>query len=50
MLLISAFGRQKQVDLCGFKAHLLFRMTSKTDKATQRNIVLKPKTEQIPDL
>ena len=29
--LISALGRQKQVDLCEFKASLVYRMSSRTN-------------------
>lgn len=31
--------RQKQVDLCEFQASLIYRVSSKTAKATQRNSV-----------
>jgi hypothetical protein len=30
-------GRQRQVDLCEFKASLVYRASSRTAKATQRN-------------
>ena len=39
MTLISAFRRQKQADLCEFKAILVYRESSRTAKATQRNSV-----------
>jgi hypothetical protein len=41
MLLISAFGRQRQVDLYEFEASLVYRMSSRAAKATQRNPVSK---------
>ena len=37
--LISALRRQKQVGFCEFKASLLYRVSSKTAKAIQRNTV-----------
>ena len=38
--LIPAFGRQKQVDLCVFKASLVYRVSSRTGfKITDRNPV-----------
>jgi hypothetical protein len=39
MPLIPALGKQRQVDLCEFKPILVYRVSSKTDKATQRNPV-----------
>jgi hypothetical protein len=43
MLLIPALRRQrqKQVDLCEFETSLVYRGSSRTAKATQRNPVLK---------
>jgi hypothetical protein len=41
--------RQKQVDLCEFKASLV-RVSSRTARATQRNPVQKNKTKQTKDL
>jgi hypothetical protein len=38
--------RQRQVDLCEFKASLVYRVSSRTVKATQRNPVLKNKTNK----
>jgi hypothetical protein len=35
--LIPALRRQRQVDLSEFKANLVYRASSKTAKATQRN-------------
>ena len=42
MPLIPAFGRQRQADLCGFKANVIYKMSSRTARAvTQRNPVSK---------
>jgi hypothetical protein len=41
MPLILEFGRQKQVDLCEFRASLAYRVNSRTARTTQRNSVLK---------
>ena len=38
MPLIPAFRKQKQEDLCEFKASLVYRVSSRTAKATQRTI------------
>ena len=44
MPLIPALRRQRQVDLCKFKAHLLYRASSRTgSKKLQRNPVSKKK-------
>ena len=43
MPLIPAFGRQRQVDVCEFKASLVYRVSSRTTRATWRNPVLKNK-------
>ena len=45
--LISALGRQKQVDLCEFEASLAYRVSSRTVRDTQRNPVSKNKNEKI---
>jgi hypothetical protein len=37
--LIPALGRQRQVDLCGLEGSLIYRMSSKTARTTQRNPV-----------
>ena len=37
--LIPAFRRQRQVDLCEFKANLVYIVSSRTAGATQRNPV-----------
>ena len=40
--MIPALGRQRQVDLCEFKAGLVYRVSSRTVRAViQRNPVLK---------
>jgi hypothetical protein len=41
--LIPALERQRQTDLCGFEDSLIYRMSSRTAKATQRNLVKKKK-------
>jgi hypothetical protein len=41
MPLIPLFERQRQVDLCGFKASLDYRVSSIRGRATQRNPVSK---------
>ena len=45
MPLIPAL-RQRQVDLCEFEASLVYRVSSRTTKAIQRNPVLKNKARQ----
>ena len=44
--LIPALGRQRQEDLCEFRVSLVYRVSSKTSRATQRNPVLENKTKQ----
>ena len=39
--LIPALGRQKQEDLCELKASLVYRVSSRTVRTTQRNSVSK---------
>lgn len=39
MPLIPALGRQKQADLCEFEASLIYIESSRTTRATQRNLV-----------
>ena len=47
MLLIPAFGRERQVNLCEFKDSVVYRVSSSTASAvTQRNLVFKRKTKQ----
>jgi hypothetical protein len=41
MLLISARVRQRQADLCEFKASLVYRANSKVARGKQRNSVSK---------
>jgi hypothetical protein len=41
--LTPALRRQRQVDLCGFEASLVYRASSRTARATQRNPLLKKK-------
>ena len=41
MTLILALGRQRQVDLYKFEASLIYRVSSRTARATQRNPVFK---------
>ena len=43
MPLIPALWRQRQVDLCEFKDSLVYRVSFRTSRATQRNPVLKNK-------
>jgi hypothetical protein len=45
MLLISAFRRQRQAELCEFKVNLVYKMSSRTARATKRNPVLKKKNK-----
>jgi len=39
MALIPALGRQRQADLCEFGASLVYRESSRTARATQKNLV-----------
>jgi hypothetical protein len=50
MLLTPALGRQRQVDLCEFKNSLVYRVSSRTVRATQkkRNSVLKNRNQPNP--
>ena len=36
--MILALGKQRQVDLCEFKASLVYKVSSRTAKATWRNL------------
>jgi hypothetical protein len=38
---MPALRKPKQADLCEFKASLIYRASSRTARATQRNTVLK---------
>jgi len=40
MPLFPALGRQRQADLCEFKASLVYRVSSRIAGATQRSLVL----------
>jgi hypothetical protein len=46
MPLIPALWKQRQEDLCEFKTSLVYRVNSRTDRATQRNPVSKRKRER----
>jgi hypothetical protein len=46
MSLASELGWQRQVDLCEFEASLIYRVSSRAAKASQRNLVLKNKAKQ----
>ena len=46
MPLIPALRRQRQLDLCEFEASLVYRVSSSTVKATQRNVVSKQTNKQ----
>jgi hypothetical protein len=38
---MPALGRQRQADLCKFKASLVYKASSRTARATQRNLASK---------
>jgi hypothetical protein len=44
--LIPTPGRQRQVDLCEFKASLVYRVNSRTARATLRNPVSKTNKQE----
>ena len=44
--LVLALRRQRQADLCEFKASLVYRESSRTARATQRNPVSQNKTKK----
>jgi len=46
-LLIPALRRQRQVDLCEFKASLVYRVSSRTGRAAQRNMSWTNKTKPM---
>jgi hypothetical protein len=49
MPLSPALGRQRQLDLCEFKASLVYRVSSRIVRAvTQRNLVLRNQTIPNP--
>jgi hypothetical protein len=43
-VVVPALGRQRQEDLCEFEASLVYRVSSRTARATQRNPVLNKQT------
>ena len=43
MLLVPGLERQRQTDLCKFKANLVYRVRTRTTRATQRNHASKNK-------
>jgi len=45
MSLMPALWRQRQADLCKFEASLVYRVSSRTARDTQRNPVLKNKKQ-----
>jgi hypothetical protein len=45
-LLIPALGRQRQADFYEFKGSLVYRVSFRTARATQRNPVLKTQQQQ----
>jgi hypothetical protein len=47
MPLILAPKRQRQADLCEFKTSLVYRLSSKTARTTQRNPASKKQTNKI---
>ena len=49
MPIISALGKQRQVDLSEFEDSLVYSVSSRTAKATQRNPVLKTTTKTIQE-
>ena len=46
MPLISAFGRQRQVDLCEFKASLVYKASSRTANIEILSQIKQNKTKQ----
>jgi hypothetical protein len=44
--LVLALGRQKQTDLHEFKVSLIYKVSSRTDRATQGNAISKNKTNK----
>jgi hypothetical protein len=47
MPLVPALGRQKQVDLCDFKARLIDKVSSRAARVTQRPCLKKLKAKEI---
>ena len=50
MLLIPALGRQRLTDLCEFKVSMVYRVSSRTAKDTQRNPVSKSQKLKINEI
>lgn len=46
MPLVPALRKQRQVDLCEFEASLVYKVSSRTAKATQRHPVLEKRKEK----
>jgi hypothetical protein len=44
--LIPVLRRQRQMDVCEFKASLVYRVSSRIARAIQRNPILKTKNKQ----
>ena len=47
MPLTSALGRQRHEDLCEFEASLIYKVSSKTARATQRHCLKKKKKKTL---
>jgi hypothetical protein len=45
MLLVPALGRQRQADIYEFGASMVYKVSSRTAKATQRNSISKIKNK-----
>jgi hypothetical protein len=45
VVVLPALRRQRQADLCEFEASLVYRVSSRTGRATQRNPVCKNKNK-----
>jgi hypothetical protein len=50
MSLIPALERQEQLDICNIKASLVYRVSSRTARDTQRNCVSKNKNKQTNEI
>ena len=49
-ILTLALGKLRQADLCEFEANLVYRASSCTVKATQRNLVSETKNQNSREL
>ena len=49
MLLIPALGRQRQADLCEFKASIVYKVSSRTARATHRETLSQKQAEQAKE-